>query len=157
WPAHGKVAFAADGATGFARFAGDDERDQGIWRTLNANAPHGREITWERLRGTDAWLDESQGTYNLCLAIDRADPRRIATGMQRLWVSTNALANRLEVSWALAQHSTLNDEGLRAHHADHHDLVVAGPGPQLWVANDGGISRSRDWTTAGAISGGRPL
>jgi len=156
WPSAGRVAIAAsDPDIAYVRFTTEDERHLGVFRTTNARAPLGRNVTWARLRDHPQWLDEGQGEYNLCIAVDPTDPARVATGMVYLHVSTNATAAAAAVRWHRVMAWELNDEGLRAHHADQHDLVIAGAPPALWVADDGGIARCPDWASAAGVDHGR--
>lgn len=143
WPSGGKVAVASS-TIAYARFVDEDDRDAGLFRTNNLNAATGSAVTWVRLREGSEWAEETQGTYDLVLAVDPARPGTVVTGMQFLWAATNADGAPSAVSWHKLSNWALHDDGLRGHHADMHQAVIVGTPPQLWLANDGGIARTLD-------------
>lgn len=158
WPARIKIAFGTDNtAIAYARVIDEDDRHVGVFRTGRARAANATAVTWVRLPDHPDWFDENFGTYTLCIAVDPADANRVVTGMINLYVSTNgAAASASSVEWRRAMWSGLFDE-VRAHHADNHDLVFVGVADRaLWVANDGGISRSENWATGGENPGNPP-
>ncbi|HEV8248652.1 MAG TPA: hypothetical protein VGQ15_01645 [Gaiellaceae bacterium] len=140
-------------------------RHFGIFRTRSARlTPVSGIPPWVRLRDHLDWQCERQGTYNLTLAVDPTDPNNVVTGMVDLYLSRNANAAAASVRWLRAMAWELYQLD-RAHHGDHHVALFAPqPGaaaapPALWVANDGGISRSLDWRTGSGYPGAlrRPL
>ena len=155
WPAAGKIAIAGDNATAYTRWVAEDDRHIGIFRSTNINAATASAITWTRLRDHPQFREEGQGTYNLCIAVDPNRPNLVATGMTYVHVSDNATAGAQAVRWRRVMSWELQDEGLRGHHADQHQLVIAGSPSELWVADDGGVARSTDWATAKTIDHGQ--
>ncbi|NEA30679.1 hypothetical protein [Streptomyces sp. SID13031] len=159
WPATGKLAIAT-AATAFVRFADEDERHLGLFRTTNLNAALGRSMTWTRLADHPDFHDDGQAVYDLVLAVEPGNPKRVVTGQVYLHVSTNADAAPGAVSWRRIMSWPLHRAGLRGHHADQHGVTIAGGPPQLWVANDGGIARATpNWSDPLAlpVGGGRPV
>ncbi|HEX2049288.1 MAG TPA: hypothetical protein VHJ34_01495 [Actinomycetota bacterium] len=147
WPARIKLAIAAsDPDVAYVRVVDEDDHHVGVFRSRNARATPLSGVTWQRLPDHPDWIEEDQGTYDLCIAVDRTEPNRVATGMVDLHVSSNAAAATAgTVTWRRAIAWELYTD-LRAFHADQHGLlVVAGA---LWVANDGGIARSTNWATS---------
>lgn len=128
-------------------------RHAGVFRTRNARNTPVSGVAWVRLQDHFDWPCERQGGYNLTLAVDPTDHNCVATAMVDLYVTRNGNATAAGVRWlrAMAWELYVLDRG---HHADHHAALfapqpAAAPGtpPALWVANDGGISRSVDWKT----------
>jgi hypothetical protein len=146
WPTNGRLAVAT-AATAYVRFADEDDRHAGIFRTTNLNAALGRSITWTRLRDHPDFHTDGQGGYNMVLGVPAGRPDLLVTGAVHLHVSPNANAAAGSVRWRRIMSWELNSEGLRGHHADQHGLAIAGVPPQLWVANDGGVAQATpNWT-----------
>ncbi len=159
WPATGKIAIAT-AATAYVRFADEDERHIGIFRTTNLNAALGRSMVWTKLADHADFHDDGQAVYDMVLAVEPGHPERVVTGLVYLHVSTNANAAPDSVRWRRIMAWQLNRKGLRGHHADQHGVTIAGTPPQLWVANDGGIARATpNWTDPAAVQVGfdRPV
>lgn len=93
---------------------------------------------------------QTQGDYNLAIAAAArpAAADLVAIGMVDAFVSADAGVTFTRSLDELRY--DLNDD--RGHHADQHQLVFApdpGPLPALWVANDGGVSTTATYLTAG--------
>jgi photosystem II stability/assembly factor-like uncharacterized protein len=145
WPAAVKFAIAPSRETLIYARVVDDRRlgrHIGIFRTTRADRP-ANDFRWERLADADDFHDEDQGIYDLCIVVHPLRPELVATGMTDLFVTRNGTSAAANVTWLQAMDWRLHDHGLRAHHADHHQLVAVGD--ELWVADDGGISRCADW------------
>jgi photosystem II stability/assembly factor-like uncharacterized protein len=156
WPARLKLAVAPSARdVAYVRVSADDDRDLGVFRSRNARAAPARTMTWQRLAGHPDFVEEGQGTYNLCLAVSPADPNHVATGMVDVHVSTNAnAADPAAVTWRRASSWELHEE-LRGFHADHHQLLFTPPA--LWLANDGGVARSTNWLDGAQVPRQTPL
>jgi hypothetical protein len=164
-PIRGKIAICVGTPNvAFVRFARNDRRPGrpqhhhfGIFRTQNAQAPPVggvSAVAWTQIPDDPGFAVESQGNYDLAIGVNPNNPNEIATGMQDVYVSTNANGPAAAVTFnrAIAEDITFFD---RAQHADQHTTLIvpppvgapAGTPPTLWVSNDGGISRSLDWQT----------
>ena len=150
-PGRGKIAISASNPDrAFVRIVDTNGGHVGVFRTQTARAA----AAWVQLLPDHPdWASEVQGTYNLSIAVSPANPNHVATGMLELYVSTNADGPAGAVAWLRAMAWDIYHID-RAHHADNHAAVFAnqpgapaGTPPALWVANDGGISRSTDWST----------
>jgi photosystem II stability/assembly factor-like uncharacterized protein len=166
-PSRGKLAICASRPDiAYVSFAAEGGGHFGLFRTRNVREGDFTKTGWRRLEPHLDWGDEGQGEYNLSLAVDPNEPNNVVTGMVELYLSRNANAARPgDVRWLRAMAWELNVVD-RAHHADNHAAVfapvpgaAAGATPALWVANDGGISRSVDWPTGSGYEGqlARPL
>jgi hypothetical protein len=167
-PARGKIAICrSQPDVAFVRFTtkagvrpnGRNARGRhaGVFRSQNARAAPIANVAWTQLPEHADWDSENQGDYNLSIGVNPADPNHLATGMAGFHLSRNAnAAAAATVSFDRAMAWELYSID-RAQHADHHvalfarqaDGAPAGT-PELWVANDGGISRSNDWHRATA-------
>ena len=178
WPGRGKIAICAGTpAVAFLRLVtvGGGGRHLGLFRTQNAQAaPVGgaSAIGWTAIvdgvnvPATDAgFADDGQGTYDLALGVNAANPNEIATGMLNVHVSLNANnANAAAVTFkrVMCEDMLLIDRG---QHGDIHTTMfvqppaAAPPGtpPTLWVTNDGGIASSIDWRTSTAFPRGQTV
>ena len=146
WPSAVKFAIAPSRETLIYARVVDDRRlgrHIGVFRTTRADRP-ANDFRWERLADADDFHDEDQGIYDLCIVVHPNQPELVATGMTDLFVTRNGTSAAANVAWVQAMDWRLHDHGLRAHHADHHQLVAVDK--ELWVADDGGISRCADWT-----------
>ena len=77
--------------------------------------------------------DQTQGDYNLALAVSPHDSKRILCGGQNLWRSTDA-----GKSWSLLRDTP-------AVHPDLHVILFHPTDPKvIWVGTDGGMFRSPD-------------
>ena len=157
WPVSGKIAVApSNNAIVYVRWAGEDSRHLGVFRSRNAAVNNVGGITWARLPDDPAMRDEEQGDYDLVLAVDPTDPSNVVTGQQLyLFVSTNAdTAVAANVRWRRIMSWELRNAGLDGHLADLHHAVLAGNPVECWIGADGGIARSLDWRTGAAPTHG---
>jgi len=169
-PARGKLAVSVSNPdVAYVRFTDTQRGHLGIFRTQNARAqapaappplpPH--PVVWAQLPDHPDMTTDGQGSYNLTLAVSPANENHVATGMVEFHVSTNANTavdaapadGFPDVVWLRAVAWDLYHID-RGQHADHQQTVFApqpgapaGTPPALWDANDGGISRSLDWST----------
>lgn len=83
---------------------------------------------------------ESQGDYNLFLAVSPANRNHVALGMLTVWATHDAGA-----TWRHALDWPRYDTGDWGHHADQHAALFvpqAAGQPHLWIGNDGGVAVS---------------
>jgi photosystem II stability/assembly factor-like uncharacterized protein len=160
-PARAKLAIC-DGTPGVAYLRvtrADGVHHLGLFRTLLATRPlpEPAGTRWDRVRDHAHWPRAGQASYNLSVAVHPHEPGTLVTGMTELHLSFNAdraaagapptvAADFIRImAWDHHQRD-------RGHHADHHAaLFHDDPGNArgaLWVANDGGVSRSLDWHPA---------
>jgi photosystem II stability/assembly factor-like uncharacterized protein len=159
-PGRGKLAIASSNPdVVYVHYADVNSGHWALWRSRNARAAPANTLAWQRLADHANWAAERQGSYNLCIAVSPANENHLATGMVDLYVATNAnVANPANVNWIRAMAWDLYHLD-RGHHADNHQLAFghppgAGAPPSLWVANDGGISVSTDWSTGASYPNG---
>jgi hypothetical protein len=80
--------------------------------------------------------------YYLTLAVHPYEPSLVLAGGMNVFRSTD-----FGMSWAQVLDWTRYDQGDRAQHADHHDMLFDHVNrTRLWVANDGGLSMVSDIT-----------
>ncbi len=157
-PARAKLAICADHPeVAYLRVTrADGERHLGLFRTLLATRalPEPAGTRWDRVRDHPHWPTAGQASYNLCIAVHPHEPGTVLTGLTELHLSYDAdraaagapptvAAGFIRImAWDHNQRD-------RAHHADQHAALFrddpGNPRGALWVANDGGISRSLDW------------
>jgi hypothetical protein len=177
WPGRGKLAICSGTpSVAYLRLVtvGGGGTHLGLFRTQTAQtAPAGgvSGVVWQPIFDgvsavpTDAgFTDDGQGTYDLALGVNPANPNELATGMLNVHVSLNANGanNQVIFKRAMAEDLTLID---RAQHGDQHTTLFvpppaaapAGTPPTLWVTNDGGISSSVDWRTGVSYARGQTL
>ena len=154
WPARGKIAFfVGSPVRAFIRFVDEDSRHIGLYRAANPLTGSAAAITWEQLPDHFDWVTERQGLYNLTVAVSPTNRNRVATGMVLVHASANADGAGANFHRAMAW--WFHDAGLRAHHADQHQMVVSND--ELWIANDGGITRSVNWADGEQVYWTRPI
>ena len=173
-PADGKLAaFPLNGGVGPFLYAAWARQDRSLYRVfrlanLDAVAGGNPNLTVSRLANHANFGDDSQGEYNLAIAVNPQNAAEIAFGMQEMYINLSATANPSQPNhWLQAQNQFLYVVD-RGHHADHHNFVIAPHPPApfgagvgagadwLWDANDGGISVSADWQAAtGEYTGGQ--
>ncbi len=164
-PRDGKIAVFAGGQPGFATprvfvaFANATRGFYGIARSDNAHTGAANTRTFTALPPNTVMTGETQGEYNLAIAVSPQNPNLLVFGMVELYTNRNANAGApAAANWLRLQMGDLYHVN-RAHHLDHHALVFA-PVPAapftngatagaiaLWDANDGGISWSPNWDT----------
>jgi hypothetical protein len=124
---------AADPSVIYANYTrSDNYQTLGVYRSTDDGA------TWEA-RNTTTNMVNSQGWYNLTIAVDPDNVDRVIAGGVRLYESNDgavtltqthsvtALGNETDVHW------------------DHHDITYEpGSTDALWVGTDGGVWRSTD-------------
>lgn len=154
----GKFATSASNRdVGYVVYANTTRRIAGVFRCTTLRQANFSTTAWAALPRHPNWVPDGQGEYNLAIAVSPANVNHLAIGLVGAYLSRNANAPvAANVNWqcAIAWELFPVDRG---HHGDQHRLVFAQlPGaaaadpPALWVANDGGISVSTDWsTTAG--------
>ena len=161
WPSGGKLAISpGTAARAYVRMIDEEGRHAGVYRTTNATAARGRDLTWTRLPEHPDWPSEGQGMYCLCIAVATSGGHdTVVTGMVLLHAATNAEGAAAGVRFRRVMHWGLHSDGLGAHHADNHQLTVAGDPAFVWLANDGGIARAPLASLASTVepAGRRPL
>ncbi|WP_380168400.1 hypothetical protein [Jannaschia sp. R86511] len=161
WPSGGKLAISPGSpARAYVRLVDEEGRHAGVFRSLDATAARGRDLTWTRLPEHADWPAEGQGMYCLCIAVASTGGHdTVVTGMVLLHAATDAEGPAAGVRFHRVMHWGLHSEGLRAHHADNHHLTVAGNPGFVWLANDGGIARAPVASLAATVEpdGTRPL
>jgi hypothetical protein len=168
WPGRGKIAICAGTPTvAYVRFVlqgndGNGGGHAGLFRTQaaphDARAASGSAIQWDTIAGAahaDFAVESGQrtGGYSMALAVNPTNAAEIAVGLLNVLTSQNATAAAPAFKRVMAQE--LNPVVDPVQHADIHRLIfgppVVGSPPgtpaTLWVANDGGIARSDDWST----------
>ena len=159
WPARAKIALCRGAPqVAYVRLTDQNGGHMGLLRCRNATATPPSGMTWRQTPDHVDWADEAQGTYNLTIAVDPNNANSVVTGMVELYISRNANGALASVTWLRAMAWDLYALD-RAHHADNNQAIFAtdaatGNTTDLWVANDGGISRSSDWGRAVAALAG---
>jgi hypothetical protein len=109
----------------------------GVWKSTNANAANPATPTFSQVvpqTGFDGpcnYPSDSYGqcVYDLDLAVDPADPTTFVLGGIRLFKYTNSGASGGPIAYGSCSTCI---------HVDQH-AAVFGPGPKLWIGNDGGV------------------
>ncbi len=109
----------------------------GLFRSTDAGQ------SWQ-LRSTSPnilhWYDGGgsggQGTYDLTILVDPADPERIYTGGINIWCSEDG-----GLSWKIASY-WVGSENSQSIHADQHFLAHNPLDGKIYACNDGGLSRT---------------
>lgn len=172
-PGRGKIAICSGTPdVAYVRFAqagtdGNGGGHAGLIRAQNAqSAASGSVIVWETISpaGAPDFAGDVTGGYALAIGVNGANPDELVTGMIDVFVSQNA-NHPLPLTFKRVTAQDLNPVLDPAQHADHHATLIAPPPPgapggtppTLWVANDGGLSRSLDWQTAAGYPAGATL
>ncbi len=102
--------------------------------------------TFPMVGGTSPNDDEGQCWYDLAIAVDPYDPEFVVVGHVDLFSSDDR-----GVTWNhILDWVRYDREGLRAYHADQHDIIFdkrstrAAGTKKILIGNDGGISRTND-------------
>ncbi len=138
----------------------------GVYRVTNAQTGAANALAFRRLADHPDFATETQGEFNLSLAVSPDNENHIATAMVEIYVHRTAAAAAAAGTngWIRAQNRFAYPLD-RAQHADHHCAVIAhqpagplgggaGAPLALWDGNDGGLSRSVDWQTATGYAAG---
>jgi hypothetical protein len=168
-PADGKLAvIPRAGGVGpfmYAVWARSDRTLYRVFRISNLAAVDSSgnpNLRVNRLANHPGFATESQGEYNLAIAVNPTNADHIVFGMQEMYVNRSATSSSSQATdWLQAQNQFLYIVE-RGHHADHHQFAFAPRPPAefdqgvgdgamwLWDANDGGVSVSADWQVATA-------
>ncbi|MCS6820710.1 MAG: T9SS type A sorting domain-containing protein [Microscillaceae bacterium] len=132
--------------------AGDDVENRLYRYTYLSGDGSGAGGKWERLRvptfGGNVGNMDTQGSYNMVLAVKPDNPDFVLVGGTNLYRSTDGFRTVENISWIGGYDSQKNDFSITPnHYCDQHALVFYPSNPnRLLSSHDGGISRTENIT-----------
>ncbi len=125
--------------------SGDGSFFGGAWENLSANLPAGQ---CQYFYDFDFAPYDSQGGYDMCLAISPADSNLVMLGGTNVYRSTDGFSSAANTDWVGGYRCdavTPSDYVYPNHHPDQHEFKFSTSNPNIfYTASDGGVHKTLD-------------